>query len=126
MPVADADGDGLVSVDDIVRNFRSHAHLEVVDGSRIEEDVRREFLESFSGEQATQRERGGGTSACNLVKGLANSRRECIASSRRPGTACFLVDFFVPRHCIRGTHFLRIMSTYAAPDTETEGEREQE
>lgn len=49
--VADTDGDGLVSVDDIVRNFRSHAHLDVVDGSREEEEVRREFLESFSGEQ---------------------------------------------------------------------------
>lgn len=47
--VVDADGDGLVHVDDVVRNFRPHAHPEVVDGSREEEDVRREFLESFSG-----------------------------------------------------------------------------
>lgn len=47
--VVDTDGDGLVHVDDIVRNFRSHAHPEVADGSREEEDVRREFLESFSG-----------------------------------------------------------------------------
>lgn len=47
--VADTDGDGLVHVDDIVRNFRSHAHPEVADESREEEDVRREFLESFSG-----------------------------------------------------------------------------
>lgn len=45
----DIDGDGLVLVDDIVRNLRPGAHPEVVDGSRAEEDVRREFLESFSG-----------------------------------------------------------------------------
>lgn len=47
--VIDTDGNGLVHVDDIMRNFRSHAHPEVADGSREEEDVRREFLESFSG-----------------------------------------------------------------------------
>lgn len=47
--VVDTNGDGLVHVDDIMRNFRSHAHPEVASGSREEEDVRREFLESFSG-----------------------------------------------------------------------------
>lgn len=45
----DTDGDGLVIVDDIVHNLRLSAHPAVVDGSREEEDVRREFLESFSG-----------------------------------------------------------------------------
>lgn len=53
--VADTDGDGLVHVDDIVRNYRPHAHPEVADGSREEEDVRREFLESFSGKLGHQR-----------------------------------------------------------------------
>ncbi|CAM9380713.1 unnamed protein product, partial [Ectocarpus sp. 12 AP-2014] len=44
----DTDGDGLVFVDDVARTFRAGAHPEVVEGSRTEEDVRREFLESFS------------------------------------------------------------------------------
>ncbi|CAM9395475.1 unnamed protein product [Scytosiphon promiscuus] len=43
----DADGNGLVSVDDVALNFKASAHPEVVEGSREEEDVRREFLESF-------------------------------------------------------------------------------
>lgn len=54
---ADTDGDGLVHVDDIVRTFRSHAHLDVADGSRDEEDVRREFLESFSGKLRNEKGR---------------------------------------------------------------------
>lgn len=57
--VVDSDGDGLVHVDDIVRNFRSHAHPEVAGGSREEEDVRREFLESFSGKLGHHQSAGG-------------------------------------------------------------------
>ncbi|CAN0572203.1 unnamed protein product, partial [Ectocarpus sp. 12 AP-2014] len=45
----DTDGDGLVFVDDVARTFRAGEHPKVVEGSRTEEDVRREFLESFSG-----------------------------------------------------------------------------
>lgn len=46
---ADAHGDGVVFIDNIAHAFRARAHPEVMEGSREEDDVRREFLESFSG-----------------------------------------------------------------------------
>lgn len=46
---ADPDGDGLVFVEDIADAFKAGAHPEVLEGSREEDDVRREFLESFAG-----------------------------------------------------------------------------
>lgn len=52
---ADPDGDGLVFVQDIADAFKPGAHPEVLEGSREEDDVRREFLESFAG-RLTNRE----------------------------------------------------------------------
>lgn len=51
---ADPDGDGLVFVEDIADAFKAGAHPEVLEGSREEDDVRREFLESFAGRLPTR------------------------------------------------------------------------
>lgn len=47
----DADGDGLVFVEDMIKAFRATAHPEVVDGTRGKDHIQREFLESFVGKE---------------------------------------------------------------------------